>query len=352
MKLTWRLQTLHLHRPFGISRGRSAKRKTILLEIEHNGIVGRGEAVPYVYYGQSNWSIRRTLRKARPMLGNDPYRIDAILADLIDRFDDQRAAVAGIDSALRDWIGQADGQPVHQQLGLNLDDIPPTSYTIGIDEPDVIAEKVAEAHDYPILKVKVGTDDDERILDAVRQAAPDKKIRVDANAGWSADTAADRIAALAKYDLELIEQPIPPGQPDAWRRLRDASPVPIIADESAVRPKDVRGLVGLVDGINIKLTKCGGIGETLEMIRLARDADLKIMLGCMIESTVGISAAVQISPLVDYVDLDGHLLIANDPFMGLCNSDGRILPNPGPGLGLYLRRSKSDPTRQAHLKLL
>lgn len=338
MKLTWRKLTVHTKYPFRIARpgssvdGNDVHR--IIVEIAQDGIVGRGEAAPTPFYHQSLDSVEATLAQVPPLLGDDPFRMGPIVDRLLERFDDQRATVAAIDEALHDWVGQKLGIPVWRLLGLDADTTPPTSMTIGIDHRDLIARKVQEASAFDILKVKVGTEDDESILSAVREHAPDQRVRVDANCGWSADEAQDRINAIRRFDLELIEQPIAVGQYDALRRLTEATDVPIITDEDSARPADVIKLAGCVNGVNVKLSKCGGIRQGFEMIRLARALGMKVMLGCMVETSIGMSAAAQLAPLVDYADLDGHLLLADDPFTGPVLRGATVYPPDAPGLGI------------------
>jgi len=343
MHLSWKRVRCHTRHPFRIARpGASVSGcdlERIIVRIEHDGVVGLGEAVPVPYYRQTLESAEQTLAAAGPLLGDRPEPIEPIIDRLLERFDDQRATVAAVDAALHDWLGRRRGLPLWHMLGLDPSATPPTSMTIGIDEPDSIARKVAEAAGFDILKIKVGTPQDEQTLDIVRRAAPTQRIRVDANCGWTADIAAERIAALARFDLELIEQPIPPGQIDAVRRLRDAlgpRRPPIIADEDCVRPADVPKLAGAYDGINIKLCKCGGIVEALRMIAAARSLGLTVMLGCMVETSLGVAAAAHLASLVDYADLDGHLLLADDPFTGLQLERGIVCPGDRPGLGVAL----------------
>ena len=271
------------------------------------------------------------------LLGSDPFDLQGIIERLLDGFDDQRATVAAVDAALHDWIGKRLNAPVWRVLGLDRGRTPLTSFTIGIDEPEMIGRKVDEAAEYPILKVKVGGDGDEQILQAVRQHAPDKTVRVDANCGWTGANALENLRRVARFDIEFVEQPMPAGDNAALAELTRAGVLPVVADESAVRPSDVSALAGCVDGINIKLCKCGGIRQALEMIHLARGLGLKVMLGCMVESSLGIAAAAQLAPLVDWVDLDGHLLLAEDPFVGIGGQGGKLTLSDRPGLGVTPR---------------
>jgi L-Ala-D/L-Glu epimerase len=343
MNLTWRRITAHTKHPFRIARpgssvaGDGTLVERIVVSIEHDGITGLGEAAPSPHYGQSLDSVERTLAAASAALGHDAGDIDAIVDRLLERFDDQRATVAAIDAALHDWLGKRRNLPVWQILGLDPTRTPPTSMTIGIHALDQIPALVAEAAGFDILKLKVGTDHDEQVLSTVRGLARQKHIRVDANCGWSAEEAPERIRQLRRFDLELIEQPIAALQHDALRRVREMSPVPIIADEDSIRPSDVAKLADVVDGVNIKLSKCGGIREARRMLTSARAHGLRVMLGCMVETSLGVAAAAQIASLTDFVDLDGHLLLADDPFTGLELCDGIVRPSDRPGLGVTLK---------------
>ena len=223
------------------------------------------------------------------------------------------AAEAAIDMALRDLAGKRLGAPLWELLGIDPRPTPPTSFTIGLDTPEVVARKVREAGDFEILKIKLGSDEDRAVLEAVRDVT-DRPVRVDANEGWTLEEARERLEWLAGMGVELVEQPLPADQLDESRELRRLSPLPIVADESVHRAADIPRLAEAFDGINIKLMKCGGLGEALRMIHVARAHGMKVMLGCMIESSLAVTAAAHLSPLVDWADLDGNLLVTNDPF--------------------------------------
>jgi L-alanine-DL-glutamate epimerase-like enolase superfamily enzyme len=309
--------------------------KTVLLvQIEHDGLVGWGEAAPISYYRQSFDSAEAALAKMKSMLGNDPFALDAILDNLLRQFPGESAAIAAVDGALHDLIGKILKVPLWKMFGLDRSRMPLTCITIGLDTPEVIAAKVREAAAFPILKIKVGTPDDETTLKVIRREAPNKTLRVDANCGWTSDNVFERCRMMADAKVEFVEQPTKPGDNDALPRVREAGLGPLFADESCVTVKDVLYCVGFFDGINIKLSKCGGIRQAMKMIHIARAAGLKIMLGCMVETSVGISAAAQLGPLVDHLDLDGHLLLANDPFTGLGGDGGRLTLTEEPGLGI------------------
>ncbi|HEX5570613.1 MAG TPA: dipeptide epimerase, partial [Ktedonobacterales bacterium] len=255
------------------------------------------------------------------------------------------AAKASVDMALYDLLGKRLGAPVYQLLGLNPDRAPLTSFTIGIDEPAVMARKAKEAaKTYKVLKIKIGTERDLETVRAIREAT-DVTLRVDANAAWTPKQAIRRIRELEPYDIEFVEQPLPPTDLEGIRFVREHVALPIIVDESCVTESDIPGLVGAVDGINIKLMKCGGIHHALRMIHTARAHHLKVMLGCMIESSLAITAAAHISPLVDYADLDGHLLISDDPWEGVAVEEGRLVLPERAGLGV--RPRDHDARRQA-----
>jgi len=340
VKLTWHRRQLHLRHPFNIARvNRSAetRKEVLLVRIEHESRVGWGEAAPIQYYHQSLDSAEAALARAAGLLGTSPFRLEEIHERLWKEIPDQSAAIAAVDGALHDLIGKLLGIPVWRMIGLSPERVPLTSFTIGIDDMDTIARKVREAEEYPILKIKVGTPDDETLLRTVRAAAPDKVLRVDANCGWTPENAIDRMRMVAGFRVEFIEQPIPAGNLEAVAVLRNASVAPLFADEDSVGEADVVRCAGKYDGINIKLSKCGGIRPALRMIHAARALGLKIMLGCMVETSVGIAAAAQIAPLVDYVDLDGHLLLADDPFEGIGGARGILTLNDDPGLGIRER---------------
>jgi L-Ala-D/L-Glu epimerase len=338
VKLTWHRRQLKLRHPFNIARmpiSASTDKTVLLVQIEHDGKIGWGEAAPISYYQQSLDSAEAAISQAGDLLGNDPFALDVILDALWRRFPGQSAAIGAIDGALHDLIGKILGIPIWKMFGLDRSRAPLTSMTIGIDDPEVMAQKVREAKGFPILKIKVGMPNDEAILSVIRREAPDKTLRVDANCGWPSAHVLDRCRLVKRFNVEFIEQPTPAGDHDALPRVRAAGLGPLYADESCVHLEDVFKCVGFFDGINIKLSKCGGIRGAVRMIHAARAAGLKIMLGCMTETSVGIAAAAQLGPMVDCLDLDGHLLLANDPFVGLGGEGGRLTLNDEPGLGVH-----------------
>jgi L-alanine-DL-glutamate epimerase-like enolase superfamily enzyme len=327
---------LRLRHTFRLSRGASDVRRNLLIEIEDGGLVGLGEAAPIARYGQDADSAARAVAEMAPRLG-DARRFDGLAARVAVA--GQSAAEAAVDMALRDLLGKRLGAPLWQILGLDPRSAPATTFTIGIDSPQAAVEKVREAGEFEILKVKLGGPDDRRMLEAIRDATR-QRLRVDLNEGWAAldlEAAAARVEWLERLGVELLEQPFPADQLEATRELRRRSRVPIFADESVHRAADLPRLAGAFDGINIKLMKCGGLGEALRMIAVARALGLRVMLGCMVETSLAITAAAQIAPLVDEADLDGALLVSNDPYLGATFRGGRITLPDGPGLGVVPR---------------
>lgn len=329
--------TLSLRHTFHIAHGASDTRRNVIVRLGD----GWGEAAPVAYHGESAELVGETLDRWR----SEIERLDdpAAIAWLLGRLEGSNAARAAVDLALHDALGKRLGAPVHQLLGLSGLPIPPTSFTIAITAPDELEARVREAAHYPILKVKLGTARDLEIVRTIHATAPHATIRVDANAAWSVEQALAIIPQLAELGVELVEQPLAVADPDGFRRLKRARlPLPIVADESVKSPADVVRLAGAVDGVNIKLMKTGGIAGGLAAIHTARSCGLKVMLGCMVETSLGATAAAQLAGLADWVDLDGPLLIANDPFVGL-RFDGAAISLPGgAGLGVGGRDEGGD----------
>ena len=337
MRISFRRQTVHPRYRFATSQGGIDEKETVVVSLEHEGIVGYGDAVPSALYEQSVEACESLLAAAGDLVGEDPFAIDSILGRFLGRFDQQRAAIAAVDSALHDWVGKCLGVPVWRLLGL---DRPRkrTTFTIGVAEPGEIRAKVREAvaDGYEALKVKVGVMHDEDTLGFIREVF-DGPLVLDANQAWRPGEAVERIRGLARFRPTLIEQPL---RREDWRffaELRELGLVPIFADESCERPADVVRLHGYVDGINIKFTKCGGIREALRMITMARELGMQVMLGCFVSSSLAIAPALTIASLVDYADLDGHLLLADDPFEGIGRDGGVIGLGESPGLGVSPR---------------
>lgn len=331
---TLELETAH---PFGIARGTQSAYRVVWVRLtDEDGLEGWGEADPSPYYGETADTVVEALKRLEPLLPDDPFALEEAEARFVTRLNGNAAARVAVSAALHDLVGKRLGAPLWKLWGLDPTKAPPSSFTIGIDAPDVIRAKVREASAYPILKVKVGTPDDAVILRAVRDVT-DKPIRVDANGGWSAEQAIARLPLLKEMGVELIEQPLPPEDVEGLAEVRRASPLPIIADESCRTAADIPRLAGVVDGVNIKLAKCGSLREALRMIAVARAHHMMVMVGCMIETSLGITAAAHFTPLLDVVDLDGAALLERDPFCGASIAGGRVTLPTGPGLGVTKR---------------
>ena len=329
MRLSYHTIDLKLKHPFRISRSVTESKKNVIVKIDE----GIGEAAPSAYYGENIDTVTECLEKVKDQIGDDPFQIESILSDLNEKITGNFSAKAGIDIALHDLMGKRLGVPLYKLLGLDGNKPLVTSYTIGIDTPEKMKEKTREAKDFLIYKVKVGVENDIEMVKAVREVT-DAKIRVDANAGWTKEEAIEKINKLAEYDIEFVEQPIDPENKEGLKKIKNNVNVPIIIDEHLMTSKDILKFVGLCDGINIKLAKCGGIREVLRMIHVARSHDLLVMIGCMIESSVGNTAAAHIASLVDFLDLDGNLLLTNDPYVGVRTEKGKLYLPDLPGLGV------------------
>ncbi len=331
---TFQLETKY---PFVIARAGAADQRSVFLEIAHDGKVGLGEAHPSsYYYNETPEKVLEVVAKVGDLLGDDPFPIVDIVARITEAFPDAPAAVAGIDIALHDLCGKLLGVPVYKMLALNPANTPRTSYTIGIDTIDVMLKKLEEAREYPILKIKVGVDNDMEMIRAIRDNT-DAIIRVDANTGWGVDEAIEKINALEQFDIELIEQPIKAGDYEGLRKIRQNTNIPLMADEDSITTAELPKLIGCVDAINIKLMKCRGLCEALRMIHTAHSLGMDVMLGCMTESSLSLTAAAQLSPLTKYADLDMNLLLTNDPYEGLKVVDGKIILPESPGVGAIRR---------------
>ncbi len=297
---------LKLTTPFRISRGVQAISSNVIVQINANDYTGYGEASPSEYYGESVETVLACISMFAGNLGDDPFLIEDIMERLDEIIRLHPSAKAAVDMALYDLIGKMLGVPLYKLLGLNPKRTPHTSFTIGIDTPSNMAKKALVARDYPILKVKVGTKNDLAIIKAIRDVSP-AIMRVDANTGWTPKEAIKMINALAPYNIEFVEQPVPAHDLAGLKLIRENVSIPIIADESCVTVEDIPRLAECVDGVNLKLMKSNGITAVLKMIHVARAHNLRIMLGCMIESSLAITAAAHLTPLVDYADLDGNL---------------------------------------------
>jgi L-alanine-DL-glutamate epimerase-like enolase superfamily enzyme len=347
LRLAHEVLRLHLRDPFRIARsdhGAGHAVTTVVVELRDDrypGVVAIGEGYPDRFYGETVETMGAVLPLLLDAVG-EPEPTPAGLVGAAAAMDRAIAhhggAKCAIDIALHDLVGQVTGQPVPDLLGLPRE-IPPTDFTLGIDEPAVVAERARRAGRFPALKIKVGGPSDLATLEAVR-AVFDGPLRVDANTGWQPDDAVRLLPELERLGVELIEQPFPADRLDQLAALQERSSLPIVADESAVTIRDLRGLVGVVAGVNVKLAKCGGIGPARAMLERARELGFRTFLGCMEETSVGIAASAVVASLADWVDLDGNLLLADDPFAGLTHGDDCRWNAPGrPGLGIERRGS-------------
>ncbi len=323
--------------PFIIARGSQDTYRTVLVRlVDQEGLEGWGEAAPQRYYGETPETVLAALDVYATVLPSDPSHLEHAEARLIEALHGNNSARAAISSALHDLAAKRLGIPVHRLWGLDAAKCPGSTFTIGIDTPERIRMKVKEAEQYPVLKVKLGTPDDRAILTAIREITS-KEIRVDANAGWTRKQAVNSLPMLEEFGVTVLEQPLAAEDLEGLAEVTRHSRIPVIADESCLVATDIPRLVGKVDGINIKLAKTGSLREALRMIAVARAHHMMVMVGCMIETSIGITAAAQITPLVDICDLDGAALLARDPYVGATIERGQLQVPEGPGLGLSVR---------------
>jgi L-alanine-DL-glutamate epimerase-like enolase superfamily enzyme len=328
------LRTKH---PFIIARGGRSEYRTVWVKLrDGDGNEGWGEAAPSKFYGETAESIMAALPYLADGLPTDPFDLEGAERRFEATMRYNAAARAALSGALHDLAAKRLGIPVYRMWGLDPAQAPKSTFTIGLDTPEKIRAKVKEASEYPVLKVKLGTDRDVEVLRAIRDTT-DREIRVDANCGWTVKRAIAMLPVLQDFGVTVLEQPLPPDQLDGLGEITRRAAIPVIADESCETAADIPRLVGKVDGINIKLAKCGGLREALRMIAVARAHGMVVMVGCMIESSLSITAAAHFTPLVDIVDLDGAALLANDPFVGATISGGQVTLPDGPGLGVRKR---------------
>ena len=340
MKLTHEIVTLHTKNPFVIARGGDTEYRVVRITVTAtDGATGWGEAAPSKFYGETADTVVQVLPiLAHAIQSTDSWSLEAMEHALARVLRFNGSARAGVSAALHDLVGKRLGVPLYKLWGLDPAASPPTSFTIGIaPDEDTLRKRVADAEQYPILKIKLGSSWDERIVRVVRELAPKKVLRVDANAAWTPKSTLRIVPLLQELGVEFVEQPLPPGDIEGLRFVRDRSSLPIIADESCLVSEDVAKLAGVVDGINIKLAKCGGLREALRMVATARAHGMLVMAGCMIESSLGITAAAHFAPLLDCADYDGAALVSDDPYVGATIGGGAIRLPDGPGLGVTLR---------------
>ena len=342
MKLSFTTYRIFLKHTFGISRSSNNWYDIVLIFLQDGKIIGRGEAAPSARYNESKELIKSILDRGVFLPENCTDR-NRIWEYILPQLGKVKSLEAAFSMALWDWWGQKQDQPLYELLGLDMLNTPMTSYTIAIGDISEIEEKVNEANPYAILKVKLGTlRSDKLIINEIRKIT-DKVIRVDANEGWDLETAIYMCKWLADRNVEFIEQPFPSKKLDLVSQLSKISPLEIFADENSINSKDIPDIKKFgYNGINIKLMKCGSIEEAMSMVKSAKFYDMKIMLGCMVETSVGITAASHLAGEVDAVDLDGNLLITNDPYKGVGIKNGRLVLPPMNGIGLKLESKNGD----------
>ena len=326
---------LPLKHPFKIARGEETAVRSLLFRLHDGELEGLGEATPIERYHESPDSVAYYFAN-HELLSQDPFQLETLIDPRIPP-----AARAGLDLALHDLMGKRLGVPVYKLLGLDPARTPYTSFTIGISAPEMVQQKLDEIGDHPVLKVKLGLGtarEQIETIEAIRHRYTGT-IRIDANEGWTVDRAIHILNELTRYDIEFCEQPIPAGSPQGLRAIRERTRIPIVTDEDSLDARDLPALLGCVDGVNVKLAKTGGIRGALAMIDTARALGFKVMLGCMVESAIAATAAAQISPLVDWADIDGPFLTKDDPFIGVQYERGKLVLPTRPGLGVRERRA-------------
>ena len=334
LKLSFVPHDLMLKHTFTLANSSRKTTPDVLTRIEFDGISGYGEASMPPYLGESVDSATKFLSSLNLGQFNDPFQMDDILAYVDSVASGNCAAKASVDIALHDLVGKIMGQPWYKIWGFDPANTPNTSFTIGIDTPEVVRQKVGEAAPYKILKVKLGMATDREMIETIRSST-EKPLCVDVNQGWTdRNKALETIHWLKEKGVVFVEQPMPKTAIDDMAWLTENSPLPIIGDESVQRLPDVIKAKGVYNGINIKLMKCTGMREAHKMLTLAKSLGMKVMIGCMTETSCAISAAAQLSPKVDWADLDGNLLISNDTYAGVQVVDGKIKLIDKPGIGI------------------
>lgn len=340
MRLHAQIVTVHTTHPFFIARGGQREYRVVWVRlVGADGVEGWGEAAPSKFYGETAETVLVALERLAPLLTDaDGWSLEALERRCEEALRWNAAARCAVSAALHDLMGKRLGLPLWKLWGLEAGAAPRSSFTIGI-APDAatLRARVREAAHLPILKIKLGSSWDREIVRIVREEAPAATLRVDANAAWTPKGALAMLDVLTAAGVDLLEQPLAPHDLAGLRFVRERSPIPVVADESCLVATDIPKLAGVVDGVNIKLAKCGSLREAVRMIAVARAHGLRVMCGCMIETSLGIAAAAQFAPLLDEADLDGAALLADDPFTGPGFVEGRVVLTDEPGLGVSRR---------------
>lgn len=340
MKLTCNVYELVPKHVFRTARTTSASSESVFVEMSDGEISGVGEAAPSRFYGENTETVLAMLERLRPLVEGARHEAE-LAAELISRWGpDNPAARAALDMAAHDMTAKRYGVPLYRHFGLDPADAPATTMSIGLDEPDKMVAKALEARDFAMLKVKLDRETDVGVVARIKEETG-SRVTVDANCAWDVELAKGRIGELERIGVEFVEQPVAADDLDGLAEVRAAATVPIFADESCPTERDLTRVGPCVDGVVIKLMKCGGLVEAARMARGAREMGLKTMLGCMIESSLAITAAAHLSPMVDYADLDSGLLLANDPYIGVRIEAGKMTLPDVPGLGVE-KRSETD----------
>ena len=336
-KIETEIKRLKLRHTWTTTMASDDFRDTIHVRYTRDGVTGIGEGAPIIRYKENAVGAQKAIESIRGLLESaNPWQFDKLMTEFNRRVPGEHAAKAAIDIALMDWIGQKLKVPIYRYLGLDPADTPVTTFTIGMDTAEVVKQKTLEAAPYPVLKVKVGPNvPDEQMINTIRSVT-DKPLRVDANEGWTnKEDVVRKIEWLQTKNVEFMEQPLPASTPlEDIRWIRERVSMPLIADEACTEAKMIPTLLEVYDGVNVKLDKAGGIMESYRWIKMARAYGKKVMLGCMISSSCTCTAAAHLSPLVDYADLDGPLLISNDPYRGVTYDKAKLVLPSTPGLGL------------------
>ncbi|MBT6006649.1 MAG: dipeptide epimerase [Prolixibacteraceae bacterium] len=336
LKLSFEPYNLQLKHVFTLATSSRTTTPVMLTKIEFDGFTGYGEASMPPYLGETQKTAAKFLSGLNLEQFTDPFRMDEILEYVDNKAPQNNAAKASVDIALHDLVGKIIGQPWYKIWGFSSENTPVTSFTIGIDSREVVIEKVKEAAEFKILKVKLGRENDKNMIEAIRSVS-DVPLCVDVNQGWKdKNMALDMIFWLKEKGIEFVEQPMPKELTNEIAWLTENSPLPIIADEAIQRLPDVKKTIGIYSGINIKLMKCTGMREAHKMVNLAHANQMKVMIGCMTETSCAVSAAAQLSPMAEWADLDGNLLISNDPYSGIKIVNGKVTLNNNPGIGISI----------------